>query len=157
MHDDAIDDFKVWTEADFDAMSWHDCRVHSLAVRESDGFSGELILDIDYILEWPRQGEGANFRVAQAFLRFHDVTDLRVGLSYQHVGATLQPFSLSGVGRRATGEGQANWRLTVNWPEGEIVFKASGFTQTQIGPAHRQSQQFLAQTLRIDWTRADQG
>ena len=39
----------VWTEADFEKMSWHDSRVHAMAFLP-DEF--EIVFDIDYILKW---------------------------------------------------------------------------------------------------------
>jgi len=152
--DAAMSEVQTWTEADFGAMSRRDVHVHGLAIRGSEADSGELILDIDDILEWLCKGDGANFRVAQAALRFHDVADLRMGLACNYPGGlSLQAFSLSGVERDEVGDGSATWRLTLNWPEGEITFKARGFTQTLVGPAHIQEQQSLAAALRIDWTR----
>ena len=43
----------IWTQADYEQMSWHDCRLHAIAIY--DDFSPhmhELRLDIDYIFEW---------------------------------------------------------------------------------------------------------
>ena len=74
-----MSEVQTWTEAGFGAMSWRDVHVHGLAIRGFEADSGELILDIDDILEWPCKGDGANIRVAQAALRFHDVADLRMG------------------------------------------------------------------------------
>jgi hypothetical protein len=43
----------VWTEADFEQMSWHDCRLHGVGIVDDfDPHLHELRLDIDYILEW---------------------------------------------------------------------------------------------------------
>jgi hypothetical protein len=35
----------LWTETDFEIMSWHDCPIHALAFDKED----KLLLDIDYI------------------------------------------------------------------------------------------------------------
>jgi hypothetical protein len=42
----------VWTDADFDQMSWHDCAVHALAVEPARPAPGQLLVDLDYIVEW---------------------------------------------------------------------------------------------------------
>ena len=43
----------LWTEADLDQMSWHDCRLHAVAIFDDfDPHLHELRLDIDYIFEW---------------------------------------------------------------------------------------------------------
>ena len=41
----------VWTDADFDAMSWHDNAVHAVALESAQDHPGRLLLDIGYILE----------------------------------------------------------------------------------------------------------
>ena len=64
----------------FEDYSWHDNAIHGFRIVEGpDGCGGELILDIDFIVEWlPPKGENNafEFRVAPAHLTFHDVTDL---------------------------------------------------------------------------------
>jgi hypothetical protein len=42
----------VWTEADFDAMDWHDNAVHAVALEPALPDPGRLLLDLDYIVEW---------------------------------------------------------------------------------------------------------
>jgi hypothetical protein len=42
----------IWTDADFDAMGWHDNAVHAIALEPVPSDPGRLLLDIDYILEW---------------------------------------------------------------------------------------------------------
>jgi hypothetical protein len=41
----------TWTEADFDGMSWHDVKIHAVAVEELPDNPGRLLLDLDYIVE----------------------------------------------------------------------------------------------------------
>src|SRR3569833_1581751 len=38
----------LWTDADFEIMSWHDCPVHALSFDKNY----QLLLDIDYIFKW---------------------------------------------------------------------------------------------------------
>ena len=67
----------VWTDADFEAMGWHDSCVHAVAV-EDDGWS-RLLLDLDYIvgIVRPEPPETAlRFSVAPATLVFENVWDL---------------------------------------------------------------------------------
>jgi hypothetical protein len=42
----------VWTEADFDAMGWHDNAIYAIAVEPVPDNPGRLLLDLDYIVEW---------------------------------------------------------------------------------------------------------
>ena len=37
---------KIWTDADFAQMGWHDCRIYKLRLTR------DLELDIDYIFRW---------------------------------------------------------------------------------------------------------
>ena len=49
----------VWTEADFEEMSWHDCRLHGIGlIDDFDPHSHELCLDVNYILQWRRAAAG---------------------------------------------------------------------------------------------------
>jgi len=127
-----------WSTEDFDSMSWHDVHVHALRIEEREHGSGELILDIDYILEWRAQGAAFVFRVAPATLRFHGISELRVALDYASPSAGMCPFSLAGIAREVftypNGHETFRWLLTVNWPQGEIGFKSPGFTQELAGP-----------------------
>ena len=38
----------LWTETDFDIMSWHDCPVHGLLFDKEN----KLLFDIDYLFRW---------------------------------------------------------------------------------------------------------
>ena len=125
-----------WSQEDFEAMSWHDCHVHSLRVAEGTHGSGVLELDIDYILEWRQDKEKYIFLVVPAKLSFHEVTDLHMSIDWKTPSAAMGPFSIAGVER--TFEARANykanvWRLPVNWPSGLLAFEASGFTQESWG------------------------
>jgi hypothetical protein len=46
----------IWTDADFDAMSWHDNAVHAVAFEPQPSDPRRLLLDIDYIVEWVPPG-----------------------------------------------------------------------------------------------------
>ena len=82
-------------------MSWHDNHVHALRIIEGKDGAGELVLDIDYILEWLPPLEGVyTFRIVPVELRFLNVMDLRIELDYAAGPAALGPFSLAGIERR---------------------------------------------------------
>ena len=123
----------VWRTEDFEAMSWHDVHVYGLSVIPGPHGSGELILDLDFILEWICNGGVYQFRLAPATLTFHEVTDLTVSLDYASVSAAMGPFSLAGIEREQhvypSGYTASRWNLSVNWPSGRISFVAAGFTQ----------------------------
>lgn len=68
----------VWTERDFPAMGWHDATVWAYEVRrgdwESDGWSSQIALDLDYIVRWVERGRGFSFWVAPCTLVFRGVS-----------------------------------------------------------------------------------
>jgi len=42
---------RIWTDAEYDAMSWHDNAIHGIRFIEGQDGCGELVLDIDYIVD----------------------------------------------------------------------------------------------------------
>jgi hypothetical protein len=81
---------------DFEKMSWHDNAIHGFTIREGDdGCSGELDLDIDYILEWLNtENNNFSFRLAPATLTFYEVTDLIISINYSAATAAFQPMAI---------------------------------------------------------------
>ena len=141
-----------WTEADFDQLCWHDNAVHALRIVEGDYGAGELLLDIDYIVEWQRVDSGrVVFRIAPATLAFRDVTNLKIALDYETPTAGLTPFALDRIERRREQRDRYEallWALVVNWPIGSITFEAKGFRQFLRGPAVLSSEQKLSSEAR---------
>jgi hypothetical protein len=143
---------RISTEADFSDLSWHDNSVHALRVIEGNGVFGQIILDLDHIVEWIESKKGYEFRVAPAELRFRDVTDLRMTLDYSATSAALTPFTLDGIQTEQMADGHSNrWTLKVNWPVGEISFSSTGFTQRLTGEPVVSSVQSLDPSRRIHY------
>lgn len=132
------------SKPDFDAMSWHDNIVYGLQFHVGDASQGDwlhdLSFDIDYIVEWVRDGEhGARFRVAPATLTFHDVTDLRIGVDFGDSDSlnAINNLSIANATRQAVDDTQRfpdrdyyRYRIELNLPQGgEIAFGGRGFTQ----------------------------
>ena len=137
-----------WTDADFDRLGWHDVHVHGFEIRAGAYGPGELVLDLDYILEWIGCGDGderVRFRIAPARLCFHGVWALTIALDYAAPSAALGPFSLDGITRapRTDDPVASDWTLAVSWPAGAIRFAARGFTQILTGPAVVTDRQWL--------------
>jgi hypothetical protein len=107
---------RVWTDADFEDMSWHDNHVHGLQIRSGDYGAGELDLDLDYIVEWLCAEDGScEFRLAPATLTFREVSELRIEVDYQAVTAGLVPFSIDGISREpgtVATESLRRWTVT---------------------------------------------
>lgn len=121
----------------FENMCWHDNAIHGFKIREGDdGFSGELDLDIDYILEWlPPENNKYQFKISPATLTFHDVTELVISIDYAKSTASLQPMTISEIKRDVktypNGHSTFSWEIEMNWPkESFLRFESRGFTQT---------------------------
>ena len=123
---------QIWTDQQFDEMSWHDNHVHALRIVEGEYGAGELTLDLDYIVEWICDGDRYTFRIVPVCLRFLEVTDLRVVLDYSTPTAALGPFSIHAIERRNEVRERyvaQLWKIAINCPQGEIAFEAKGFEQ----------------------------
>jgi hypothetical protein len=120
-------------------MSWHDNHVHGLRIVETGNGAGDLILDVDHIVEWIHcEGPGARFRIVPVTLMFHEVMFLRMSLDYATPTAAFGPFAIHGIERRT--EERARyvaqlWNISISWPKGEIAFEGRGFTQRARGEA----------------------
>ncbi|MBD5804070.1 hypothetical protein AZOA_35130 [Azoarcus sp. Aa7] len=126
----------LWTDRQFDEMSWHDNHVHALRVVEGAYGAGELVLDLDYIVEWICDAEGCSFRIVPATLSFLEVTNLRLSLDYASASAAMGPFSIHAIERRDEPRERyvaQVWKIAINWPKGEIEFEAKGFVQRATG------------------------
>ena len=148
-------DKRIWTEADFEGMSWHDNHVHGLGIRSGEYGSGELILDLDHILEWLCPvADFFQFRIAPATLTFREVTNLRIDIDYAAATAALVPFSIADIRRESCqypgGATGCRWVIAVNWPPGSISFDATGFTQVLRGPVKLTSEQCLDPAERAE-------
>lgn len=136
-----------WSTDDYDSMGWHDVHVHALRIEEGEHGGGELVLDVDYILEWYNDKPSITFRIAPAILRFHQISGLRIALDYATPGAAVCPFSLDDITREIVALPQGcqwfRWRLAINWPQGEITFDGAGFTLELVGPEVTGSRQWL--------------
>ena len=128
---------KVWTDQQFEQMSWHDNHVHALRIVEGVDGSGELELDLDYILEWISNADGGfRYRIVPVTLTFHEVMFLRASLDYATPTAAFGPFMIHEIERRFEQRERyvaQLWNISVNWPSGEFAFGASGYTQRGFG------------------------
>jgi hypothetical protein len=129
-------------------------RAHGFRILEGEYGAAELVLDIDFILEWVSSEEvGYRFRVAQAILQFHQVFGLRFSLDYVACSAGMTAFSIDSIEREAVGDEDRatsyRWRIALNWPEGFLEFDASGFSQWLVGEIVEQDGQTLDPAQRL--------
>lgn len=122
----------------FEGSGWHDNAVHGFRILEGeDGCSGELVLDIDYIVQWvspENENNSYSFQIAPADLTFHDVTELVISIDYASSTAALQPMTIHEIHREVVtypnGWSSFSWRIEINWPRNSFIsFISSGFTQ----------------------------
>ena len=142
-----------WTHEQFSEMSWHDNHVHALRIVEGAYGAGELLLDLDHIVEWISEPDGCRFKVVPVVLKFLGVTGLRVSLDYATPTAALGPFSIHSIVRDLEPRERyvaAVWRISLNWPKGEIVFEAAGYEQQATGAAVVTDSQYLRPAERHD-------
>jgi hypothetical protein len=124
-----------WTDQEFADLSWHDNHIHGFRILEGEDGTGELLLDIDFILQWLCDAESkeCTFRIAPATLAFRQVSDLRITLDYVSESAVVAPVSIGEIRREPrvypNGFSSYHWRIELNWPSGLIEFEASGFSQ----------------------------
>ena len=152
-----------WTEAEFPDMSWHDCQVNSLSLEQEGEWQSDLVLDLDFIVEWVcGVAEAFRFRVAPASLRFVNVDNLRLEVFLKF----KQPLVIHSVERvelPTTGFKNYHWVIKFeNYPwlkENVIEFDAMGFVQELTGRIIETAAQSLTATERKEtkdsWDASD--
>jgi hypothetical protein len=111
----------VWSEEDFASMGWHDCWIHALSFTAA----GELVFDLDYILELVESEQGETyyrFWISPATLIVRDVDEVVFDLDAEWTGWQIFDFSRE----EKSGKKQL-WKLECI--EGVISFRAEGFEQ----------------------------
>jgi len=122
---------KIWTDDDFDKMSWHDCKIYGIGFDEENH---KLLLDIDFILEWVKPESNNiyfSFWVSPATLVFSNVYDLNIEIS------TILGIDICKVLREdpkvprnkeyINKDTEWLWRISSN--QGDITFKSVGYRQ----------------------------
>ncbi len=125
--------------------SWHDNLIYGFHLGAADADSGswrsDLVFDIDHIVEWVCGTRSRPmFRVVPATLAFHDVTNLRMSFDFSGSGfhQAITELSIGTISKEpitlqsAVGPAEYYyWSFALNIPQGgEIVFGASGYTQS---------------------------
>jgi len=125
-------------------MSWHDCTIHALRFDQDGEYQSDLVLDLDYILEWLSTPSGPyKFRVAPALLRFQNVDNLRIRAARRFKQAA-QIIEIIRTG--------SHWQIRLDaYPSqesSEIEFDATGFVQELSRPPVVVSRQWLTWSER---------
>jgi hypothetical protein len=110
----------VMTDATFDSTSWHDNFIYGLHFDAPDASRYQ-------------------FWIAPATLVFHNVTDLAVRVHFGTSGyqQVIHQISIGAIRREPVANQKIcldrpyfAWSIDTNWPDGEIEFGATGYTQT---------------------------
>jgi len=142
------------TDADFDQMSWHGCRIWKLEIAQGEGDgTGELVLGLDLVVDvLCGFNQEARFQLAPAALTFHAVTDLKLSVDCGDSGHRLlvQPLSIAEITRTPTATPSYHaWQVRLGWPRGgEIAFGAAGFTQVVLAESIVSQTNFLTGAQR---------
>ena len=118
---------ELWTDADFDQMGWHDCRIYSVRFPDNEH---RLMLDIDYIFRWDKLPEDSfRFWVSPCELVFRNVSDLKAGIDFKNY-MQLFIMELKRGNPHPSPYGQVTlWDYEIDCDNGRISFAASGFEQ----------------------------
>jgi hypothetical protein len=151
-------------DSDFDRFAWHDDPLYGFALRLGDpaanDWSSDLVLDIDHIVEWVRDGAAVRFRVAPATLVFHGTSDLRIKIDWGLRGWQVAPSppTIDRIQRERLPEAQQRiyldrpyyaWRIAFSSPVGgSISFGALGFDLTLRGEPVLHDEQRVPASLR---------
>jgi len=129
------DDGKKKFCMDFEKYCWHDNPIHGFRIIEMEHGTGNLELDIDYIVEWIcKEDSSCDFKIAPATLTFKGITELEITLDYKACTAAISPPSIHEIKRESfsypNGYKSYSWHIVINWPtDAYIKFMADGFTQ----------------------------
>lgn len=147
------------TEADFERMSWHGCRIWKIEIAAGQNDEqAELVFGLDLVVDalcgFNRE---AQFKLAPAALTFHAVTDLKIGVDCGDSGhrLLLQPLSIAEITRGPTKDpSYHSWRIRLGWPrDGELSFGAAGFDQVLLAPPIISATNFLTGAQRRQMLR----
>ena len=139
--------------------TFHDASVYGMCLispePDQQDWRSELILDIDYILEWIKNDDGLiSFRLVQAELCFVNVSDLRVVFGFPQV--TINPLPIDQIVRSDRPLGvrelyrEYRWDIVLNdGLDGKLTFRASGYRLKEIGNSITFGQQQIPSHLRI--------
>jgi len=121
----------VWTNEDFERMSFHDVRVVAIASRANDasGWNYSLLLDIDWIVEWlcDPVSRACKFAVAPSTMVFENVSNVRFS-GQPRLGSILDLDTITRCENpKIQGATLSTWRWRLVGHDAEVELDASGF------------------------------
>lgn len=116
----------VYSNADFEALGFHDCHVHGISW---DSSVYALILDLDYIVQWIEKNGGFAFLVAPAEIRFDYSANVKVSLDWSNLAMECQIQDINRRDHKLNPNGSECylWEIAFNTPCGSIELWATDF------------------------------
>jgi hypothetical protein len=111
---------RIWTDADFDQMGWHDNRIYKIRL------TGDLEIDLDYILKWNEpdlEGLPFTFWVAPATLVFKKIENFRFEFDIPFTESFFDCFDIESIER----ENSKEWTIITR--QGTFQFISEGYEQ----------------------------
>ncbi|HMG66707.1 MAG TPA: hypothetical protein VK588_03440 [Chitinophagaceae bacterium] len=118
----------LWTEADFESMSWHDSRLYSISFPNE---KLKMTFDIDYLFKWEinKIDNLYNFWVSPCDLIFSDVLNLEINFDFKNtVGLYIDNIARFNS-RASFNEQKIIWHYKITTDKGIISFEGTEFIQ----------------------------
>jgi hypothetical protein len=134
-----------WYTVDFDEMGWHDCKIFAIAFGLKEN---EISLDIDYILDWIPDSDGApsfKFLVVPANIVFKNVYDVSFECgSTELIIDEITREDPSSVKNPKYIKEELEYLWTICTLSGNISFRSVGFHQSARSEARLGENQFTS-------------
>jgi len=140
----------LWTDADFDMMSWHDSTIHGFCFDKEF----KLYLDIDYIFRWVKTKSGKRFKfwISACTLVFENVYDFKMeeGNPSDLVILAIERNNPKVPKNAEFIQKDIEYDWLIETLQGEMTFTSIGFKQYVRSPPILISTQMLELSLRGD-------
>jgi hypothetical protein len=147
---------RTFTEANFDALSFHDNLFRGFLLRSEFEGPSDIILDIDHIAEWIHGNGCFQWMIAAADLTFHGVTGLKFNMDWRDAryqvasgGDSILDVARTPVVPQLVHFDRPYWRWEFSFAmETQLSFGAYGFTMQYRQEPVRHTEQSLPMRLR---------
>jgi hypothetical protein len=139
----------TWTDADFEDMGWHDCRIHAVSIGEYDDDTlppARMLLDLDYIVQWVDPvpfRQKFTFWITPATLVFEQAWDISGELGPLH-----ESLEIADLHRLDPPDGNPDPLWHIEGQNFELRLRAPGYTQYLRQPPHHVPRQILTSSER---------
>jgi hypothetical protein len=117
----------LWTDSDFEAMGWHDCRFYAVTLPDEQF---QMKLDIDYIFALDESmSEDLKFWVSPCDLIFENISQFKINVDFEDsmllfIGDIKRTNPRLSPNKKVT-----IWDYFINCDNGSVSFSATGFKQ----------------------------